>query len=402
MDVGRAPRRLVPLLRAHRSRRAEAQGHQRADHRHDVARRRAPAVPRADRPGLLRLQRGVLHRRARPEGEPDRSAQRRLADHAGVARARTGDAVDHLRVRRAARRSTRSSSSAIGACPAAAGSATTRAIRDAVAGFYVDAQALLTMGYRGFSKFLHGKSSPEHSLLKLFGSEALQKALLLRRRSARARRGRRRHARPADVARGQRGRSSTCARSAARSPAARARSNATSSPSACSACRAPERRVRRATARPRASTARRTRCLRDRRARPTSRHRTGRHRREPRRASRRRATAASRSSGRKSKCRRFLSVFGFRDASEEDPGQPVRRRPDLELLRIVVDDDPLQHGRPPAAEHDGIGRVHDDLLPLQRHQLTPSGLTKRLGMHAGLPVPRREDTLSCRARLTPR
>ena len=51
--------------------------------------------------------------------------------------------------------------------------------RDAVAGFSVDAQALLTMGYRGFSKFLHGKSSSEHSLLKLFGSEALQKALLL-------------------------------------------------------------------------------------------------------------------------------------------------------------------------------------------------------------------------------
>jgi alkylation response protein AidB-like acyl-CoA dehydrogenase len=51
--------------------------------------------------------------------------------------------------------------------------------RDAVGGFYVDAQALLAMGYRGFSKFLHGKSSSEHSLLKLFGSESLQKALLL-------------------------------------------------------------------------------------------------------------------------------------------------------------------------------------------------------------------------------
>jgi alkylation response protein AidB-like acyl-CoA dehydrogenase len=50
--------------------------------------------------------------------------------------------------------------------------------RDAVAGFYVDAQALLTMGYRGFSKFLKGKAAPEHSLLKLFGSESLQRALL--------------------------------------------------------------------------------------------------------------------------------------------------------------------------------------------------------------------------------
>jgi alkylation response protein AidB-like acyl-CoA dehydrogenase len=50
--------------------------------------------------------------------------------------------------------------------------------RDAVAGFHIDAQALLAMGYRGFSKFLLGKSSPEHSLLKLFGSESLQRALL--------------------------------------------------------------------------------------------------------------------------------------------------------------------------------------------------------------------------------
>jgi alkylation response protein AidB-like acyl-CoA dehydrogenase len=50
--------------------------------------------------------------------------------------------------------------------------------RDAVAGFHVDAQALLAMGYRGFSKFLMGKASPEHSLLKLYGSESLQRALL--------------------------------------------------------------------------------------------------------------------------------------------------------------------------------------------------------------------------------
>ena len=70
---------------------------------------------------------------------------------------------------------------------AAAASATTRASATGSAGFYVDAQALLTMGYRGFSKFLHGKSSPEHSLLKLFGSEALQQALHVRCRGARCR-----------------------------------------------------------------------------------------------------------------------------------------------------------------------------------------------------------------------
>ena len=34
------------------------------------------------------------------------------------------------------------------------------------------------MGYRGFSKLMAGKSSPEHSLLKLYGSESLQRCLL--------------------------------------------------------------------------------------------------------------------------------------------------------------------------------------------------------------------------------
>jgi alkylation response protein AidB-like acyl-CoA dehydrogenase len=50
--------------------------------------------------------------------------------------------------------------------------------RDAVASFHIDAQALLAMGYRGFSKFMAGKASPEHSLLKLYGSEAVQECLL--------------------------------------------------------------------------------------------------------------------------------------------------------------------------------------------------------------------------------
>ena len=32
------------------------------------------------------------------------------------------------------------------------------------------------MGYRGFAKFARGKASPEHSVLKLFGSEVAQRA----------------------------------------------------------------------------------------------------------------------------------------------------------------------------------------------------------------------------------
>ena len=48
--------------------------------------------------------------------------------------------------------------------------------RDAVASLYVDAQAMWFMGYRGFAKFARGQVSPEHSVLKLFGSEIAQRA----------------------------------------------------------------------------------------------------------------------------------------------------------------------------------------------------------------------------------
>ena len=48
--------------------------------------------------------------------------------------------------------------------------------RDALASLYVDAQAIWFMGYRGFAKFAKGNVSPEHSVLKLFGSEVAQRA----------------------------------------------------------------------------------------------------------------------------------------------------------------------------------------------------------------------------------
>jgi alkylation response protein AidB-like acyl-CoA dehydrogenase len=50
--------------------------------------------------------------------------------------------------------------------------------RDAVADAHVNAQALLTMGYRGFAKFSRGRAAPEHSVMKLFGAEAVQRAFL--------------------------------------------------------------------------------------------------------------------------------------------------------------------------------------------------------------------------------
>jgi alkylation response protein AidB-like acyl-CoA dehydrogenase len=43
--------------------------------------------------------------------------------------------------------------------------------RDLLATAYIDSQALMYLGYRGFAKFAKGMTSPEHSILKLFGSE---------------------------------------------------------------------------------------------------------------------------------------------------------------------------------------------------------------------------------------
>jgi alkylation response protein AidB-like acyl-CoA dehydrogenase len=49
--------------------------------------------------------------------------------------------------------------------------------RDEVASLYIDAQAMLCMGYSGFAKHLKGEAAPEHSVLKLFGSETIQRAM---------------------------------------------------------------------------------------------------------------------------------------------------------------------------------------------------------------------------------
>ena len=65
VDLRRPRRRLPAGVRAHRPGRAEAQGHQRADHSHRHPGCGVPAVRRHLRPGELGLQRGLLHRRAR-------------------------------------------------------------------------------------------------------------------------------------------------------------------------------------------------------------------------------------------------------------------------------------------------------------------------------------------------
>ena len=125
-----------------------------------------------------------------PEGEPRRPAQRRLADHAGLARARAGDALDRLRVQRCnARCSALIELGRPTRRPTAAGSATTTAFRDAVGGVLRRrAGAAWRWATAASRSSWPGKSAPEHSLLKLYGSEAVQTALLVRRRGARRRR----------------------------------------------------------------------------------------------------------------------------------------------------------------------------------------------------------------------
>jgi alkylation response protein AidB-like acyl-CoA dehydrogenase len=49
---------------------------------------------------------------------------------------------------------------------------------EALANAYIDAEALRCIGYRGFAKFSHGRAAPEHSLLKLLGSESVQRSIL--------------------------------------------------------------------------------------------------------------------------------------------------------------------------------------------------------------------------------
>jgi len=48
-----------------------------------------------------------------------------------------------------------------------------------IASAWIDQLALQSLGYLGFAKFAKGDASPEHSILKLFGSESLQRALLV-------------------------------------------------------------------------------------------------------------------------------------------------------------------------------------------------------------------------------
>jgi alkylation response protein AidB-like acyl-CoA dehydrogenase len=50
--------------------------------------------------------------------------------------------------------------------------------RSNLARAYIEAQAMKCMGYRGFAKFARGEDAPEHSVLKLYGSETVRRLAL--------------------------------------------------------------------------------------------------------------------------------------------------------------------------------------------------------------------------------
>ena len=77
LDHDRASRRLRAALRAHRSRRAQAQGHERAAGRYESARRDGPSAQADHR--RQRVQRNLFRRRARAQGKSARPDQHGMA-----------------------------------------------------------------------------------------------------------------------------------------------------------------------------------------------------------------------------------------------------------------------------------------------------------------------------------
>jgi hypothetical protein len=86
----------------------------------------------------------------------------------------------------------------------------------------------------------------------------------------------------------------------------------------------------------------------------------------------------------------ILDLLGVVDRLEHESRQPIGSRSNLELVRIVVDDDPSERLEPPQTERHRVMRIDYDLLPFEVHELTIGhaqwGVTTA---PAGGPCPRR-------------
>ena len=214
LDVGRAPRRLVLLLRAHRPRRAEAQGHQRPHHRHEAAGHRA----RGRSPSSPTPTSATSTRCSSPTSRcPRRTCSVELnggwpITQGSLAHERAMLWIDHAYdVQRgvdalvAARRRE--------GCPTAAASATTRVPRRGRR-FYIDAEALMLDGLPRLLQVLQGQGVARALAAEALRSESLQQRAPRRCRSTRSRRARHRHCSGRRCGARDRGRRSTCGRSA--------------------------------------------------------------------------------------------------------------------------------------------------------------------------------------------
>ena len=136
----------VLLLRAHRPRRAEAQGHQPAHRRHGHA--RASTCARCATSAAPRDFAEVFFTDVEvPAREPRRRAQRRLAHHAGIARARARRALGRGRVRGSSRRINGLDRRS----PRRRGLADDAGVRRQIATIYEQAASLRALGYKGFA-----------------------------------------------------------------------------------------------------------------------------------------------------------------------------------------------------------------------------------------------------------
>ena len=62
--------------------------------------------------------------------------------------------------------------------------------------------------------------------------------------------------------------------------------------------------------------------------------------------------------------------LGFGHESEQKAGRSIDVGPNLELIWVVVHDDPAQRGAPPTSEVGRRGRVDDHLLPREAHPIS--------------------------------
>ena len=156
------------------------------------------AAARADRPRPRRLQRGVLRRRGGAARPPGRPAEPGLVDLGGLARARARHdvALERRAARRHARAPARAGARDAGPTAAASARAPTLPRRSSRAS--TSTRRRCGSWATGASRSSpRGKVSPEHSVLKLFGSEISAARRARRDRGPGRRRARRRASRAA-------------------------------------------------------------------------------------------------------------------------------------------------------------------------------------------------------------